>query len=103
MVNALDGKVTHNDLMSYLVCSLDNRECMLQRCENCPSSDVLKEYLTNLFEESDDDDVITYQQWQTTDRCNLVTMASTIDEYVEHLIGKLEKLTSHSYLAKTQA
>ena len=30
MVNALDVKVTHNDLMSYLVCSPDNRECMLR-------------------------------------------------------------------------
>ena len=90
--------------MSLLVCSLKNRECMLQRCENCPDPNHLKNHIiSEWFKELDEDEEITYQQWQTTDRCNLVTMTTSIEEYIDYLVSKLEKLTSHSYLTTTQA
>ena len=56
-----------------------------------------------MFEEFDVDEQISYQQWQTTGRSNIVTISTSLDEYIENLVAKLEKLTSHSYLSKTQA
>ena len=70
MVDVLPSKVSYTHLMSLLVCAVDNRECMLGHCSNCPTSEGLHNFLTDMFQEVDHNDEIIFLQWQTTDRLN---------------------------------
>ena len=48
MVAALPGTIDYKELMAKQVCSLESRDCMIHRCEKCPSrSDFLEALLEN--------------------------------------------------------
>jgi len=102
LTNALNTKEAYKDMMKLLVCSTENRDCMIHRCSECPSSDILKDPLFNITGEYDDTE-INYEQWITTDRSTLAQMATPLQEFVSVLIDNLENLTSHSYIAKSQS
>ena len=57
----------------------------------------LKEKLTG---ESEAD--IIYTQWQTTDQSTLKTLVSSPSSFAELLTEAVDKLTAHSYIAKSQ-
>ena len=44
---------------------------MIHRCESCPGKESLSEYLKNAFAHFESDDKIVFQQWRTSDRCDL--------------------------------
>jgi hypothetical protein len=48
-------------------------------------------------------DVSTYNQWLTTDRCNLDTVTSTSEEFVEKFISSLKKLKVQDFVAHQQS
>ena len=54
-------------------------------------------------DEEDDEFEIEFKQWTTTDRTELVHNALPADEFIKELREKLDKITSHSYIAKSQA
>ena len=51
LVDALNVQDTFKTLMSKLVCSLENKECMIHRCEICPGGKNLREYLHTILSE----------------------------------------------------
>jgi len=48
LVEALGSDFTYKDLLAKLVCSTENKDCMLGRCENCPDKQELIELLWRL-------------------------------------------------------
>ena len=103
LINSLNTKEDYKDMMKLLVCNTDNRDCMIHRCSECPSSDILKEHLFDIIGEYDDDTEITYKQWITTDRSTLSQVTTPVQELVPLVIDNLEKLTTHSYIARQQS
>lgn len=96
--------VTYKDLFPYIVCEVNNKDCMMRKCCNCPTTtDALVEKLNELIGEFEDDDEIEFDQWTTTDRSNLTHHKEPVSEYVELVCKGLMKLAPHSYLAKSQA
>jgi len=85
-----------------MVCSTENKMCMIHRCPNCPGMAAVKEYLQGAIE-SDLGEDIMFQQWQGTDRAMLVSQAATVEEFIEITLEALNKLTGHSFIAKSQA
>ena len=57
--------------------------CMIHHCENCPGENALREYLDEMFADSQEE--ISFQQWQGTDRAMLCTQTTTAQEFVELL------------------
>ena len=57
-----------------IVCCIDNKECMLGWCENCPSEQNLLDFIEEFFGDNDEDHQVIYTQWDTTDRATLSTM-----------------------------
>ncbi len=53
-------------------------------------------------DESEDQQVL-YKQWTTVDRSELNTYSATASEFVSILCDKLNDLTAHSYVARSQA
>ena len=99
-------------LMDMLVCNRDSKQCMVHRCKSCPPMRNLEEYLLQQFEtqndnEEEDEDnieeqIIQFQQWTTVDRAELVSQSLPVSDFVNLLAEKLNNLTSHSYIAKSQ-
>ena len=92
----------YRDLMSMVVCDLNNKMCMIHRCENCPGDEVLREFLDEKFADSEEEE-ISFQQWQGTDRAMLYTQTTSTQEFIELIVNAISNLTVHSYIAKCQA
>ena len=85
---------------------------MVHRCKNCPGIEAaeqfLEQYLNQGHEEEEfvgdeDEEMIDFKQWTTTDRTDLVTMRLPLSDFIELLSEKLDKITSHSFIAKSQS
>lgn len=92
----------YKDLIDLLVCdSQNNSECMLDNCQFCPG----KEFLLQLLMDETDDlpDVVTFMQWVSTDRAELITRVMPIDDFFEDLVEKLLALKKHHFISKAQS
>lgn len=88
-------------LMKQAVCDFENSRCMLGECKICPGLNGVKIYLESI-EELQSRDTLVYTQWTSTDRSNLETHSSTVDQFIEILSFKITKLTKHHYITKSQ-
>eukprot|EP00112_Aurelia_sp_Birch-Aquarium-sp1_P016223 Seg366.9 transcript_id=Seg366.9/GoldUCD/mRNA.D3Y31 product="ARL14 effector protein" protein_id=Seg366.9/GoldUCD/D3Y31 len=102
LVHAANIDKTYKELMEMMVCNVENKMCMIHRCPNCPGSAPVKDYLETSFESVQEDN-LAFQQWQGTDRAMLVSQTATIEEFIELVLEALNKLTSHSFIAKSHA
>ena len=68
------------DLMAKLVCSLDSRDCMIHRRENCPSKSNLTTYIEATFEnvDMDPDDTVNFKQWSHDGHSKLSDLTVTV-------------------------
>ena len=49
------------------------------------------------------DDDKTFSQWEQTDHANLSVFELTFDDFVDELVSRLQKLTSHHFISKHQS
>ena len=75
---------------------------MIHRCEDCPGDINLHNYLSASLnpadsdEEDDDQKVIEFSQWVTTDRCELQHRQLPVPEFIDLLVEKLSNLTTRT-------
>ena len=93
-------QMEYKEMMQIMVCDITNKNCMVHRCSNCPGKAALIDHLATCMEEHTE---VQFKQWQSTDRTTLNTLTLPIDEFIETAASQLDKLTSHSFIAKTQA
>ena len=115
----------YHEILEMVVCDINNKQCMIHRCQNCPCIENVENFLRRMFcnggefedggssdhkpaeneeeEASMMHETITIQQWTSTDRTDLVTYTSTVEEFLAVLCKKLDAITSHSFIAKSQA
>lgn len=91
----------YKDCVKMLVCENSNKKCYLNDCNECPGIENLRNYLSGILQEASIFQV-KYASWTDTDRSTLLTVVSTVEEYVEELCEKMKKLKIHSYIAKNQ-
>ena len=77
------------------VCSGDNDRCMMGQCKECPGQNVLVDFLNQCGEFIDVEEV-TYKQWVSTDRTQVVTITEFKEDFIENLSTQVFKLTRHS-------
>ena len=53
-----------------VVFDINNKNCMLQQCENCPGDNLVANFLEGKFEHIWEK--ITFGQWITTDRTKMI-------------------------------
>ncbi|KAM4046376.1 LOW QUALITY PROTEIN: uncharacterized protein ACNLHF_009977 [Anomaloglossus baeobatrachus] len=92
----------YKELICKMVSGIESKDCMLGRCDKCPGPEVLKEFLVNVFVNSDPEDIIEFKQWIHIDRDTLDTKQLTIEDFIEELVD-FSKLCSHHYIAKHQS
>ena len=95
LIHAAHLEESYKDLLSLAVCCVDNRDCMLQHCTRCPGFGTVLQLLQSKFE--DLDEIISFKQWVSVDRTDLITQSLPVSEFIQLLIRKLEDLTPHHY------
>jgi len=78
---------------------------MIKRCPQCRVTvDPLVEHLKMIMGEAEDNETLAVQfsRWTMTDRSTLVQQQETVADYINLIVLQLQKLTSHSYIAKCQ-
>lgn len=58
-------------------------------------------FLKSKFEDYNDEDVVEYNQWVSTDQTEIIRCS--VDELIKKFVGKLNKLIPYSYIAKPQS
>jgi hypothetical protein len=87
-------------LMDKIVCDTSNHACMFKKCQKCPGSKPLFDFLTNL---TSDKQQIKFNQWETTDRSTLLYFELTASDFIDLLVKKIDALTTHHLIAKEQS
>ena len=95
-------QLDYKEMMQIIVCDLNDKICMVHRCNDCPGKNALTLKLQHL-ECLEDISEIKVKQWQTTDQTALSTMILAADEFIKLAVRKLIQLTSHFLIAKSQA
>lgn len=103
MIEGAKLEVDYKDLLEILVCSISSYNCMMGKCDQCPGIEAL----SDMFQESEEGDSvpdnITYKQWVTSDRTEMVTVIKPREEFFKLLAEKLESLKKHHFISKVQA
>ena len=89
-------EIKYHHLLPHLMCKPAKQECWLNECDDCPKPSLLAEKLEKTFTDIDVESV-TYKQWESTDRTELVTHTHTVSEFVEILVEKLLVLKKHQF------
>ena len=86
------------------MCEDPNEKCYLSECPSCKDKDLqgYKNLILNSFRELEIPSV-TVQQWEGTDRSNIVSKTKKIDDFVSDLFKQLYKLKEHHYISKSQS
>ena len=90
--------------MQLTSCDQNNADCMLQRCDDCPGEFPWREYLSQVvLNESDESSHISFKEWTTTDREEMLNKILLLEKFIDLLIQRIEKLTPHLFIARGQA
>ena len=95
--------VTYRDLLQVTVCDTENMECMIHRCESCPTYTALQSYLETKLEDYEINEDISFTQRDSTDRTTLQTHVAPVYEFVERLVYSIDNLSTHSFVAQSQS
>ena len=93
LVDAMDWDLTYKDLIKKIVCNTDSNKCIMHRCESCPVTATLREFLDQELNKHEDDEKFNYCQWDTTDQAIMTTFTAPYKEYKETLIDIIDDLT----------
>ena len=77
----------------------------VSRCNSCPGTDKLRDFLMELFSEEDydPDDTVTYKQWVDTDRTTLISVEHEVHEFIDLVVRSYDELRKHQYIMKSQS
>ena len=121
MLSAVTLSKDYHELIDLIVCDRTSKECMVvHRYESCPGIEVLKSFIEGELllnddedetennddsdgEDDDDEKNITFKQWTTCDRSELITCSLPLEDFIAKLCDLLNDITFHSYIAKAQA
>ena len=95
------GEIKHQHMVAQLMCNPPNLTCWQGECQECEDSSSLLKQLENTYQSLDIEN-ITYKQWESTDRTELVTYTESIGDFIPNLIDKLQTLKKHQFIHDQQ-
>lgn len=95
---------TYKDCIALSLCENPDSQCYLLNCSKCPGTNALKDKLQQLLAENgNEDDEIKFNQWVSTDRCDLETFVKSTEDFLLYFIEKMKKLIPHYFVASQQS
>lgn len=101
MIEGAKLTTSYRDLLDFLVCDVDSQNCMFSKCSECPGPEALLEIL--MAETDNIPDQISFKQWVSTDRAELITQLQQSVEFLQSLVEKLMSLKTHHFISKIQS
>ena len=105
MIHAVEKYFKYDDKNYYLkklLCDSSKRSCYLRECKSCPATQDLERSVLDNFEERDLTE-IRFEQWVSTDRCDLEKFVKPVEEFAAYFCEKLEKLVTHDFIKNQQS
>lgn len=94
---------TYDDVLMMLVCPDATPNCYLERCNDCPGSDIVRKTLVDILQENGVTNV-TYKQWISKPQ---TTLESRDNQSAEEFALAFQKLAGtllkHAFIAKQQS
>ena len=100
-LKSIDGFNSITDCLKLLTCADPSPDCHLRECKKCPDSGELREKLQVLLDEEMVDSV-TFNQWESADRCNIFTKSSPTEDFIDDFTDKVEALVTLHFIFKEQ-
>lgn len=85
-------------IIGDILCEDTQTNCWLGLCEFCPRN----EEICALFSEIDDDDEISFYQWVSTDRTDIVQLTESATDFCDRIRRYIPKIALHCYIHRTQ-
>ena len=77
---------------------------MIRRCKDWRNNFVdLQGVVKESLQDCDEGRNIQFSQLKTTDHSTMVIQQESVEDYIDLIVRNLEKLITHSYIAKAQA
>ena len=105
LVAALPEQLDYKNLLSELVCNLNEKNCMLHSCSWCPRRPQLQKALEKIFDDNDFDvdDSIKCKQWIHRDGTKLIDIELLVSEFIDMFLEKFDLLCRHHFIANAQS
>ncbi|CAB4054699.1 unnamed protein product [Lepeophtheirus salmonis] len=93
LVNAAKIEQSVCDITEMIICGRVSRmyDVSMSKLPRCRS--VAKFLETKLIRHDEEEINITFKLWPSTDRAEFITRIETVNDFIEYLIGHLDKLT----------
>jgi hypothetical protein len=101
MIDAISHDCEKLLLMDKLVCDVSNPECMLNRCDKCLGNQQLMSHVEKIVTQHQGP--VKFKQWESTDRNILLDKEMSLNEFINLLVDKVDKLTTHHFISKKQS
>ena len=107
MLSAIGLEKSYHTLIKKIVCSRETKICMIYQCENCQGVENVGQFLYDYLNPNDLRLRLKrqnkFKQWTMTDQTELISMILPQNEFINLLVQKLDNITTHSFIAKSQA
>ena len=103
MANVTPSIKDYKEPLETMVCNTNNRDCMLQSCDQCPGTVALKEklepYLMIMKKKH-----IKFKQWKNDqNKIDLLSCELSIEEFIEEVTAHFDTLRVHHFIAKSKS
>lgn len=85
-------------VIGSLLCEGATMNCWMGLCDSCP----IEEKVGNLLVGLDNDDEITFYQWVSTDRTDLLKLTETTTDFCDRIQRYIPKIALHCYVNRKQ-
>ena len=90
MLGCIDRSLDYKEVLKFCVCDVNNENCMLHHCDDCPNKSNVENYLKELLSiKFSENDVIKYKQWVRTDRSQLEVKEEFVDYFINLTVRHL--------------
>ena len=86
--------------IAKMVCNTENEDCMLGKCNKCPTTDLVEQ---ELYEATLTCEEISFSEWSRTDGTKLIQRTLPKDQFINIFLKNLRDLISHDFIAKSQS
>lgn len=95
---------SYKDCIGLSLCEKPDSQCYLLNCSKCPGTNRLQDKLQTILEENGYENAeIKFNQWVSTDRCDLETYIKPTKDFLLYFIEKIKKLIPHFFIASEQS
>lgn len=112
-LSAILPSLNYKDAMIAGVCSVENKNCMLKKCADCPKEEGIRQFLLSKIDSNSKNDV-SFSIWTSVSiqnksseesmnqRVSLKNFTVTFDEFLDELVDDIYGLTEHHFISSAQ-